>query len=164
MEFFLREIEKALDGGLYYLALQASLTLPDICGALESKNGKADKAKYIAWFDRNAKENDPIAISGDDCYYFRCSCVHQFSTQHSKSTYSRILFLIPNGCLIAHNNIVNGALNIDVIIFCQNMITAVRRWYSNIKDDPTFQRNQQVLIKTHPNGLPGYITGAPLIG
>ena len=56
MELILKEIERALDAKLYYLALQASLTLPDICGALQSDNGKATGDKYIAWYDTYAKE------------------------------------------------------------------------------------------------------------
>lgn len=43
MELILKEIERALDAKLYYLALQASLTLPDICGALQSNDGVAKK-------------------------------------------------------------------------------------------------------------------------
>ena len=47
MELILKEIERALDAKLYYLALQASLTLPDICGALQSNDGVAKKHKYM---------------------------------------------------------------------------------------------------------------------
>ena len=47
MELILKEIERALDAKLYYLALQASLTLPDICGALQSDDGVAKNYKYI---------------------------------------------------------------------------------------------------------------------
>lgn len=164
MEFFLNEIKEALDARLYYLALQAALTLPDICGALESSNGKAGKDKYISWFERYAKESGPIVLSGEDCYYFRCSCVHQFSTQHPKSTYKKLIFLIPGRSLVAHNNIVNGALNIDVIKFCNNMISAVKKWHLDVKDDPVFQRNEQKLVKVHPNGIPGFIANHPVIG
>lgn len=46
MELILKEIERALDAKLYYLALQASLTLPDICGALQSDDGVAKKHIY----------------------------------------------------------------------------------------------------------------------
>ena len=52
MELILKEIERALDAKLYYLALQASLTLPDICGALQSDDGVAKNYKYIAWYDK----------------------------------------------------------------------------------------------------------------
>lgn len=58
MEHILNEIERALDAGLYIVALQSTLTLPGICAALESDNGfndNNDKATYIEWYDKNVK-------------------------------------------------------------------------------------------------------------
>lgn len=63
MELILKEIERALDAKLYYLALQVSLTLPDICAALQSDDGRASKSKYIAWYDTYAKEPGNLSIS-----------------------------------------------------------------------------------------------------
>lgn len=107
MELILKEIELALDAKLYYLALEASLTLPDICAALQSDDGRASKSKYIAWYDTYAKEPGNLSISGKDCYYFRCSYVHQAQTTHENATYSRIIFLAP-AChgIIMHNNVI----------------------------------------------------------
>ena len=42
MHDLLEQIEKALECNLYYLALQSTLALPDICGALESENMASD--------------------------------------------------------------------------------------------------------------------------
>lgn len=53
MEKLLKQIEWANCKGAYYLALYASLTLPDICGAMESDDGQATGNKYIAWFDKH---------------------------------------------------------------------------------------------------------------
>lgn len=163
MEFLLKEIEQALDNGLYFVALQSALTLPDICGALQSPNGIAKKHKYIRWYNKYAKESDSNALSGEDCYYFRCSCVHQGSTQSSDSSYKRILFLIPSNQLVMHNNIINDALNIDIKIFCTNIISSVRKWEQKIKGEPNFIRNYDKLLKVYPNGLPPYIGGMPVI-
>ena len=41
MDILLDEIEKALNEEMYLVALQATLALPDICGALEAEDGKA---------------------------------------------------------------------------------------------------------------------------
>lgn len=164
MELILKEIEQALDAKLYYLALQASLTLPDICGALQSDNGKATGDKYIGWYDTNAKEPGNLSISGKDCYYFRCSYVHQAQTTHENSTYSRIIFLAPT-CqgITMHNNVIDGALNIDVKLFCNNILNAVRKWQESIKINENYKRNYKNLIKLYPEGLPPYITGIPVI-
>ena len=163
MEFFLKEIEQALDNGLYFMALQSALTLPDICGALQSSNGIAKKQKYVRWYNKYAKESDSNSLSGEDCYYFRCSCVHQGSTQSSDSSYKRILFLIPNSQIVMHNNIIDDVLNIDIKIFCSNIISSVRTWEQKIKDEPNFIRNYDKLLKVYPNGLPPYIVGFPVI-
>lgn len=57
MHDLLEQIEKALECNLYYLALQSTLALPDICGALESENGQANRTKYINWYNTYAKED-----------------------------------------------------------------------------------------------------------
>lgn len=138
MELILKEIERALDAKLYYLALQASLTLPDICGALQSDDGVAKNYKYIAWYDTYAKEPGDLSISGKDCYHFRCSYVHQALTTHEKSSYSRIIFLAPT-CqgITFHNNVIDGALNIDVKRFAIIFLMQ----YAN-------GRNQSKIMKT----------------
>ena len=163
MEFLLKEIEQALNSGMYFMALQSTLSLPDICGALQSSNGMATKSNYISWYDTYAKESSSNAISGEDCYYFRCSCLHQGTTQNPNSSYSRILFLVPNNQIVAHNNIFNDALNIDINVFCSNILSAVRKWKLLVKDDPNYVQNYANLIKVYPNGLPPYIIGIPVI-
>lgn len=163
MEDFLQQIEKALSYNLYYIALQSTLTLPDICGALQSIDGTATKTKYIDWY--NTYFLRKTFLSADDCYYFRCSNVHQGKTTHQNSTYSRILFVEPSEkkSIVLNNNIINGALNIDVNIFCTDMIASVRNWLTLVKNDQTFQKNYSSFIKRYPNGLPPYIVGVPII-
>lgn len=163
MEFLLKEIEQALNSGLYFIALQSTLTLPDICGALQSVDGIATRDDYITWYDTYAKESSRNAISGQDCYYFRCSCIHQGTSQNPRSSYKRILFLVPNDQLFLHNNIIEDALNIDINIFCSNIIAAVRKWEQRIKNDANFVRNYDNLIKVYPTGIPPYINGIPVI-
>jgi hypothetical protein len=45
MELLLEQIEKGLNANLYYLSLFVALCIPDICGALEPENGRADGEK-----------------------------------------------------------------------------------------------------------------------
>lgn len=164
MEFLLTEIERALDAGLYYIALQSALTLPDICGALMSSDGEARKQNYIQWYDTYAKESGRWVISGEECYRFRCSCLHQLRTHHPKSEYSKIIFLHPdNNILRTHNCILFGALNIDLVIFCQNIISAVRKWEAKFKNDPLFQANYANMLRMYPKGYPPYVVGIPVI-
>ena len=96
MRDLLEQIREALrNPRLYYLALFASLALPDICGAINSEDGKANKWKYVKWYDQYVARTCPF-LTGEDCYRFRCSLLHQGSTQHPKSSYARIVFVEPS--------------------------------------------------------------------
>jgi hypothetical protein len=68
--------------------------------------------------------------------------LHQGRTQHPQGRYSRIIFIEPGaGGMIAHNNILNDALNIDVRIFCEDLCSAVEAWLPAAQQLPQFQVN-----------------------
>ncbi|USS40070.1 hypothetical protein NF865_06920 [Thermococcus aggregans] len=164
MEELISQIKKALDNNLYYLALLAALTLPDICGALSSEDGKATKQRYIEWFNKYVGEKYKGCLTGEDCYYFRCSFVHQGTSQHPKSNYSRVIFVEPTGTSnIFHCNILEDALNIDVRIFVMDILEGVEKWLREVKDTEVFKKNYARFMKRYPNGLPPYIVGVPVI-
>src|ERR1017187_5571386 len=55
--------------GLYYVALFSAFALPDICAALESRDGETNGSLYRAWFDhRRSRASIPLrdAPSGTD--------------------------------------------------------------------------------------------------
>ena len=169
MRDLLEQIERGLGQNLYYLALFGALSLPDICGAVDSDNGEADRSKYIRWFNEYVgdryKYGERVFLSGDDCYYFRCALLHQGSSQHPKSGYARILFLEPGATSnVLHCNVLNDALNIDVRIFCQDIIDGVRTWLGKVEGTPRFNTNMAKFIRRYPQGLSPYIGGVPVIG
>ncbi|MGD7048587.1 hypothetical protein FZC83_07190 [Rossellomorea marisflavi] len=92
----INDINLALNNKNYLSALALSLTLPDICGAIEyphfiHKNGKRNVGKqYAAWFDNRAnryfadntgwtkdytRAKNPY-FTGEMCYSLRCSFLH----------------------------------------------------------------------------------------
>ena len=163
LEYLLSDIEKALNNKLYFIALQSTLTIPDICSALESDNGKTDGKSYAKWYDKNVKkEND--YMTGDDCYFYRCSCIHQGVSCNPKMNYTRVLFLYPNTHHTFHNNKLNDVLNIDLIIFCQQMIMACKRWLNINTDNPVVNKNYEKIMKVYPNGIQPYLVGVTVIG
>lgn len=162
MESFLEQIEKGLDCGVYQLSLSMALCLPDICGALESVNGYATGKKYKAWFDKYVSSKYNGNLTGSDCYYFRCAFLHQGTTEHEKSSYKKILFIEPHQGLILHNNVMNDALNIDINIFCRDIISGVKEWLKEIQDSEQFKINMEKTFRRYPNGLPPYIGGIPV--
>jgi hypothetical protein len=165
MRDLLAQVRAASAGGLYYAALFPALSLPDMCGALEAADGRANGQRYAAWFDRWVAHSYGGFLTGEDCYHFRCSLLHQGTTQHPSARYSRLLFLEPGGHgIVMHNNILNDALNIDVQIFCEDMVAGVEQWLPAAQQLPHFAANVQRFVTRYPGGLKPYIVGMPVIG
>ncbi len=164
MDDLLNQIEIAINNNLYYLALYCSLALPDICAASESENGETTKTKYINWITENLSQKYPM-LDPADFYRFRCSLLHQGTSIHRESGYSRIIFLEPGVTSnVFHNNIMGDAYNIDVKIFVSDILSAVRKWYDAKKNTDTVKTNLSNLLRRYPEGLSPYIVGTPVIG
>ena len=164
MKDLIEQIRVAVDSGLYYLALFTCLTLPDICGAMGSPDGEAVREKYIEWFDKYVAGKYHAMLSGDDCYRFRCSLLHQGSSQHPKSSYFRVLFVEPAATTnVFHCNVLNDALNLDVRIFCRDILSGVEKWLQEYELTDTYKKNYDKFMKRHPGGLHPYIVGVPVI-
>jgi hypothetical protein len=163
MRDLLQQIEDGLRANLYYLSLMAALAIPDMCAALSSPDGQTTGARYADWFDQNVAPKYGGNLDGQTCYQFRCSLLHQGTTQHPKSKYSRIFFVEPSKRVL-HNNVFDDALNVDVRIFCGDLITSANTWLVANENTANYQNNLAKFIRRHPNGLPPYIIGLPVIG
>ncbi|WP_414524190.1 hypothetical protein, partial [Umezakia ovalisporum] len=117
LDIVIGDIQMCIEKDLFYAALVVALTLPDICAALETEDGWARKDLYKNWYNTYILPNYS-SLSAEDCYNLRCSVVHQGKFGRPGMTYSRVLFTLPDRTnSIFHNNIMNDALNLDVIIF-----------------------------------------------
>jgi hypothetical protein len=180
----LDQIEASLSSRQYYLSLFATLTVPDIAGALGSSDGIASGKRYAEWFDTwvhpayidTVRSNLPeqakqyadsmiCPLSGEDCYRFRCSLLHQGTTQHPRSAFSRILFVEPGATTTTmHYNVVKDALNIDLPLFCMETLAAARNWLTTVNGTEPFETNLIKFVQRYPAGLKPYISGAAVIG
>ena len=52
MDVILAEVDRALNAGFYYLAVDNCLALPDICAAMESADGETTGNRYKAWYEK----------------------------------------------------------------------------------------------------------------
>jgi hypothetical protein len=168
MKDLLAQIRAANNARFYYVALLSALALPDICGALESDDGLSTQSKFVNWFDRFVSpkytNSGGSTLTGQDAYFFRCSMLHQGRTQHPKSSYSRILFVEPGSTgIILHNNVINDALNIDVRIFIEDIVSSAEKWLQVAMQTSEFQKNYLSFVTRYPQGLKPYITGVPVI-
>lgn len=125
----------------------------------------ATEDKYKKWFDQYVAPKYNGFLTAEECYFFRCSLLHQGSSQHPKSIYSRKLFIEPTATTnVFHNNVMNDALNIDVRIFCNDMVESVKDWLYKVEKTDLYKENYKKFMKRHPNGLAPYIMGVPVIG
>lgn len=165
MRDLLFQIKKGLFSNLYYLSLFAALAIPEICGAVDSKDGQASKENYVNWFDKYVGPRCQEFFTGEDCYYFRCSLLHQGSFPHRQGKYYRILFVEPSAIdSDLHCRIVEGALVLDIRIFCQEMIKGTEKWLEEKEKTELFKANMAKFIQRYPEGLPPYVVGMPVIG
>jgi hypothetical protein len=184
MRTLLNQIEQSLNSGFYYLSLMTALSIPDIAGALDSANGEASGQKYADWFEKhvrprfieNVRKSLPQEIAdripaienpltGEACYRFRCSLLHQGSSQHPRSPFSRIIFIEPGATTnVIHYGTMSGALCIDLRLFCHEVIAGARLWLDTVEGSEPFNSNYGKFARRHPNGLPPYISGVPVVG
>jgi hypothetical protein len=187
MRALLDQIEGSLGSKLYYLSLFGALAVPDIAGALDSDNGEADEKKYIDWYQRWVK--DPSAqplrperkltsgrvlpaqidtrLTGKRVWKFRCSLLHQGRAQEdARSPEPRIVFIEPGATrMVDHYSMVNNvAVSIDVNLFCLEIVSGARLWLNAVESTERFKRNYERFARRHPNGLPPYAVGVPVIG
>jgi hypothetical protein len=172
LESIFKEIEAALDAGLYYLALASTLTIPDLCAGLECEVGKVwvtDK-KYMDWFERHVAKNFKW-FSAYDCYKLRCGVVHNGKLGHPGSRYDRLVFILPgnHGVEIGESLMKNVAglketcLSLGLVPFCRQLMAAARDWYDANKGNPNVRGNMPHLVRHRPHGSPPYIVGFPVI-
>jgi hypothetical protein len=165
MRNLLEQIQKGLENNLYFLSLFTALSMPDICGAIESQDGKSTSIKYEIWFNKYVASQYEGFLTGADCYKFRCSLLHQGSSQHYKSGYSRVLFIEPSNTtnVCVHKGNINDALIIDVCIFCRDIINGVNQWLKKVENTESYKANCDKFMRRYPNGLNPYIVGIPVI-
>lgn len=151
MEKFTNAIREAVKDENWFAGLFLALCMPDICATIETPQNNNVGERYKRWFNANLADIYLPMFSADDCYYFRCSCLHQGLDIHTKLNHDRIHFITPppNNNII-HRNKLNNILQMQIDIFCQDMALSVDLWYENIaKKDVNMQSGIDNLIKIH---------------
>ena len=140
----------------------SALSIPDICGALESNGGRASGKRYKKWFDEWVSHKYGGNLTGEQCYAFRCGIVHQGRAAHDNLGFTRVIFVEPEAGGIFHNNIINDALNIDVDTFCQDIVSSVKEWERAVSQTNNYKRNIPYLLQRYADGIYPYIVGVPV--
>jgi hypothetical protein len=135
------EIEKCISAQLFHTALLTAMTIPDICGALESKDGQSSGNNYSHWFDTYvAPDYRKNQFTGKDCYRCRCSLLHQGKT-------SQFIFLSNKQKEIADYGVwpIHGgqSLIIEIPVFCRNIVHGIHAWLEIVEHSSLFINNSQ---------------------
>lgn len=156
------ETRTAAAAGLHFLALFGALTLPDICGALASENGRASGSKYRAWVETHTPD---LKHRAAELYGLRCSLLHQGQAHPHGSTFPLALAL-PSNITIHDARIVVGDHRVDLLdlrTVVDHLTYAVDKWLDEHGDSATVIRNMGKFARFRPDGLPPHIVGAPVI-
>lgn len=159
MECFLASLENAIENKNWYAALFIGLALPDICGKLENPNGQVGP-RYRAWFKayvepKYTRQNGPgqkshIFRSANDCYSLRCAYLHEgaddITEQNAREALERFHFIEPRDKGIVHCNQINQVLQLQVDIFCNDIISGVRKWLADKTENNDITKRLKNLI------------------
>ncbi len=159
MKNIIEAINNSLKNENWYAALFVSLTLPDICAALEHAKTSGDK--YAKWFDQNLSKYKNF-LSGNDCYALRCALLHQgkddISDQNQQEVLEHYVFLTKGAhCSLFKDCVFNGEkksfLQLNVQTFCNDICTAVENWLNSNSKNSAIQNRLNKTIEIHE---PGY--------
>lgn len=157
------QIRIASANGLFYLALYGALTLPDICGALESSNGRASGPKYKKWIRENVRGQ---ADEAEDLYGLRCSLMHQGHTL-AKGSHFPVAFMAPGGGQLHNLSTVDadggqiGWISIEMLV--EEITAAAASWLDKFGETQTVKRNMEKFARLRPEGLPPHVTGPVIV-
>ena len=167
MKRFTDAIESSVQTQNWYAAIALTLTMPDICGALETPeagNGVRYKRWFAAWMEPNyttvlPKIGRHVFLSAENCWGLRCSYLHAGNGEIRPGKVKQVLESFhfiepPPGNNTIHLNQVGRALQLQTDIFCREMIAAVLAWQDTVKDDADIESRRQDLLQIH-NFVPG---------
>src|SRR5688572_1903005 len=144
MDTLLEQIELAQRDNLFYLSLFSALAVPDIYGALAASDGNATGARYRDWYDRYVMPRYDT-LSADEAYQFRCSALHQGTSQPNRPRdYERIVFLEPNPLSINVSRMTAGgrtAIVIDLKQLIPAVVAGARQFCSEQRGSEPFDTN-----------------------
>jgi len=155
---FTLAIKNALENENWYASLFIALCLPDICSKLAKPNIPTGK-RYAEWFEEYVSNNyivyDPNLgkqnklLSGKDAYALRCAFLHQGESdiidQKARDVLDGFRFVYPNENYIVHKNRINNYLQLQVDIFCEDMINGVDTWLENNQNASFMMRGTNFL-------------------
>jgi len=166
MNYLITAVENALNSQNWRGALFISLSLPDICGKLETPDKKSGE-RYANWFAQYMPEYysfektfDGVKYSllnGSDCYALRCALLHEgvsdISEQKAQCVLTRFHFVFPPERGMLHCNRSGDVLQLQVDIFCRDICNGVKTWLSEVIKNKDIKNRIDNVLKIYPPGF-----------
>lgn len=169
------DVRRAIEAQLYYPALTVALTLPDICVGLTLANDVFLKEKhYVDFVDKYAAANEAsrLGLSGLDCYRLRGGMIHRGDAAgHHLFGSTHVVFTTPETQFSVHGISLEAPMQapgqsaamLDLVEFCETMISAVELWYSEHATNEMVKDKVSRLLSLRPNGVSPFIGGGPVV-
>jgi hypothetical protein len=152
VQHFINATRAAVAQGNWYAALAVALTMPDICGRLESPS-KGSQARFVDWYDRfllkryqanvGADRQLHTFLCGSDCYALRCAFLHQgefgIDDQRAQQALEHFHFTVPRPGSFVHMNQMNNVLQLQVDRFCLDVSEGVEQWLVSVAANADIQ-------------------------
>jgi hypothetical protein len=154
MQHLTESVRTAVQQSNWYAAVGLALTLPDICGRLETPHVKLSKPRYVTWCNKylvpgyttrvGADREEHVFLSGEDCYALRCAVLHEgrddIVEQKARLAIDSFVFTLPlpNGNSV-HRNSLGSRLQLEVHRFCWDICDGADQWNKDMSDNQGVQ-------------------------
>jgi hypothetical protein len=155
MKNLLQALRRCVHDQNWYGAITIALTLPDICGSIDSPGKNNSEARSVAWFDRyvghaymtEVNGVKGVFMTGGDCYALRCAALHQgtfdVSDQRARDVVDRFI-LHHSKVMYAHKLLQGKKLVIDLTTFCTDIAAGVEAWEAEVMLDDDNRRRSRI--------------------
>jgi len=164
MKNLINALKRCIHDRNCYGAINIALTLPDICGSIDSPGKNNSKERSVAWFDRYVGHAYMIEVNGvkcvfmtgGDCYALRCTALHQgtFDVSDEKARDVVDRFILHHSESVRFHNVrQDKKLVIDLTTFCLDIAAGVDVWEAEVMRDAD-DRRRSLIASLLPLHLP----------
>jgi hypothetical protein len=155
MKNLLYALKRCVHDRNWYGAITIALTLPDICGSIDSPGKNNSEKRSVAWFDRYVGHAYMIEVNGvkavfmtgRDCYALRCAALHQgtfdVSDQRARDVVDRFI-LHHSELMPIHKVRLDKKLVVDITTFCLDIAAGVEAWEAEVMLDDDNRRRSRI--------------------
>lgn len=163
MDDLIYALESSIVNKNWYGSLFIALSIPDICGYLESPT-VTSQIRYERWFEKYLSQKYSshigpnrelhIFLSPSDCYALRCALLHEgrdeITGQRAREALDRFHFTEPPQSGYIHCNQTDNILQLQVDEFCKDMLSGLREWFLNVQNEPDIINRINNILKVYP--------------